>query len=277
MPPVKLAVASDLHLPLTPVGRIAAMAGEVAAFGPDALVVAGDVGESLDEIEQCLGLLKGAVACPVWVLPGNHDLWVRWSGDSQRLFEERLPEVVGRAGCRWLEGGAFVERGVGVAGTIAWYDYSAADPGVKASARDFALNKQYYNNDARMIAWRWTDPEFAARVAGPFLAALDRLEADAAVRQTVVVTHVPLLECQMCRDSGNPDWAFSNAYFGNMTLGAEVLRRRKVTHVVSGHTHVARQGRARAEDGREVAACVIDSDYGAPGWVGLTLDAPRAR
>jgi hypothetical protein len=109
-------------------------------------------------------------------------------------------------------------------------------------------------------------------VAGPFLATLDRLEADPSVRQTVVVTHVPLLECQMCRNSGNLDWAFSNAYFGNLTLGWQVLERKKVTHVVSGHTHIGREARLEGADGRVVEARVLDSDYRRPAWLGLTLD-----
>jgi hypothetical protein len=43
----------------------------------------------------------------------------------------------------------------------------------------------------------WTDPEFAARVGQDFLGMLDRLEADAAVREVVVLTHVPVLHCQL--------------------------------------------------------------------------------
>jgi Calcineurin-like phosphoesterase len=270
MPTVKLAVTSDLHLPITPSTAIAAAARALAEFAPDALVVAGDVGESLQDVARCLGVLKQFVTCPVWVLPGNHDLWSRGAG-SKRVWEELLPRTVEEAGCLWLEGKSFVRGGVGVAGTIAWYDYSAADPSIKATAREFAENKRYYNNDAQYVSWEWSDPEFAARVAGPFLEALDRLEADPAVRQTVVVTHVPLLECQMCRDSGNADWAFSNAYFGNLALGERVLARPKVTHVVSGHTHVGRQGRVLRPAGPPVEAQVLASDYGRPAWAGLTL------
>ena len=37
-------------------------------------------------------------------------------------------------------------------------------------------------------------PEFAERVGKPFLATLDSLEANAAVKRVVAVTHVPLLK-----------------------------------------------------------------------------------
>jgi len=272
MPSVKLAVTSDLHLPITSSTAIADLAREVEAFAPEALVVAGDVGESLENIARCLALLKRFVACPVWVLPGNHDLWAR-GASSRRLWEELMPRTVEQADCHWLEGKAFVRHGVAVAGTIAWYDYSAADPHVKAPARIFAENKRYYNMDGTYIDWDWSDLQFAELAAEPFLATLDRLDADPAVRQTVVVTHVPLLECQMCRDSGNADWAFSNAYFGNLTLGAKVLQRKKVTHVISGHTHVGREAHVQLEDGRLVEARVLASEYGNPAWLGLTLSA----
>ena len=148
---------------------------------------------------------------------------------------------------------------------------SAADAGVKVSAQTFADNKRFYNMDALLIDWQWTDPQFAELVAGPFLATLDRLEADAAVRQTVVVTHVPTLECQMCRNSGNPDWAFSNAYFGNLTLGDKILQRKKVTRIISGHTHVGLRGQATTPDGRIVEAQVLASHYGKPVWEPVLL------
>lgn len=269
---MKLAVTSDLHLPITEAASIADLARDVEAFGPDALVVAGDVGESLADFRRCLELLKQFVSCPVWVVAGNHDLWVRQTGSSERLFTEELPLATVLAGCRWLEGEAFVIGGVAVAGSIAWYDYSAADPAVTATVEQFAKNKQYYNMDALMVAWGWTDVEFAARVGTALTATLDRLEADAAVKRTVVVTHVPLLECQMCRKPGNHDWGFSNAYFGNLALGRAVLQRRKVTHIVSGHTHIERHGHERTSDGRLVEAHVLASDYRKPAWLGLTLD-----
>jgi predicted phosphohydrolase len=262
---VKLAVTADLHLPITPAEKIAALAREVAAAGPDAVAVAGDVGESLTEFRRCLELLRGVITCPLLVLPGNHDLWSR-DAPSQRKLEYELPHIVRECGCTWLEGDAFVVDGVAIAGSIAWYDYSAVDPSIVTEPEMFARKKRFYNVDAIYIDWPWTDGAFAELVAAPLLTTLDRLEADPAIRKTVVVTHVPIVECQMCRDSGNPDWAFSNAYFGNLTLGEKVVARKKVTHIISGHTHVGRQGMAPAADGRDVHAQVIASDYGEPAW-----------
>ena len=101
---------------------------------------------------------------------------------------------------------------------------------------------------------------------------LEHLEGDPAVRRVVVVTHMPLVEGQMARDPGNRDWAFSNAYFGNLTLGNEVLKRVKVTHIISGHTHVERHGLAPRDAGPPIDARVLASDYGEPAWLGLELE-----
>jgi hypothetical protein len=130
MPTVKLAVTSDLHLPITPSTAVADVARAVAEFAPDALVVAGDVGESLADVGRCLGVLKLFVSCPVWVLAGNHDQWAR-GATSKRLWAELLPRTVEEAGCLWLEGKTFVLGGVGVAGSIAWDGCSGRTPAVK--------------------------------------------------------------------------------------------------------------------------------------------------
>lgn len=275
MATVNLAFTSDLHLPITPSDVIVELAGDIAAFAPDVVAVLGDIGESLTNIEQCLRLLKGILTCPVVVVAGNHDLWLPpWAlhcGDSRTRWLEDLPHAVAAADCLWHEAQAFIKNGIAMAGTIAWYDYSAVDPSIKESAATLAAHKRYYNIDALRIDWPYSDPEFAALVSRPFLETLDRLEADPAVRQTVVVTHVPLLECQMCRKENDREWSFSNAYFGNLTLGEQVIQRKKVTHIVSGHTHVGRHALVKLSDGRTIDARVIDSQYGRPAWQGITL------
>jgi hypothetical protein len=267
----KLAVTADLHLPITTAERIAALADEVRAFGPDAFVVAGDLGEGYLDVERCLRLIRERVPCPVWVLAGNHDVWARPPYDSRRLWLEKVPDLVRATGCQYLEGASFTLGDTAVAGTIAWYDYSGADPIVQASALQFAQEKMNFNADALRIDWEWSDPEFADLVSTPFLALLDHLEADPAVRRVVVVTHVPLVEGQMCRDPNNRDWAFSNAYFGNLTLGSKVLSRPKVAHILSGHTHVGRDCRVDRPGLPAVEARVVPSEYENPAWVGLTL------
>jgi hypothetical protein len=272
MAAVKLAFTSDLHLPITEDERISALGREVQTFAPQAFVVVGDVGESLADVKRGLQLLREHVSCPIWVLAGNHDVWARPPYDSRQLWLEQVPAAVRAAGCQWLEGTSFVLDGVAVAGTIAWYDYSAADPSVQASRLEFAQQKFHYNADALRIDWEWADPEFAERVSVPLLSQLDHLDSDPSVRQVVVATHVPIVEEQMHRDPSDPRWAFSNAYFGNLTLGRKVLAHRKVSHIVSGHTHRGKQGAIKRTDGPAVETHVLASDYEKPVWLGLNIN-----
>ena len=272
MAAVKLACTSDLHLPISTDQQIAALGREIRAFEPEALIVAGDVGESLADVKRGLQLLREQVRCPVWVLAGNHDLWARPPYDSRQLWLEKVPATVRATGCQWLEGTAFVLRGVGVAGTIAWYDYSGADPSVQATAPQFAQQKMHYNADALRIDWEWSDPEFAEMVSVPFLSQLDHLESDPSVARIVVATHVPILDGQMHRDPADHRWAFSNAYFGNLTLGRKVLGHRKVSHVVSGHTHRGKRSVRERERMPAIEAHVLASDYEQPAWLGLTVE-----
>jgi 3',5'-cyclic AMP phosphodiesterase CpdA len=272
MAAVKLAFTSDLHLPITKDETIASLAREVRDFAPDALIVAGDLGESLADGKRCLQLIREQVSAPIWVLAGNHDVWARPPYDSRKLFLEQFPATVRACGCQYLEGTSFVLKGVAVAGTIAWYDYSAADPIVKATAMQFAQQKFHHNADALRIDWEWSDPEFAERVSVPFLSQLDHLESDPAVKRIVVATHVPLVEGQIHRRAGDERWAFSNAYFGNLTLGRKMLGRRKVSHLISGHTHRGKQGVAERKDMAAVETHVLASDYEKPAWLGLTVE-----
>lgn len=272
MAAVKLAFTSDLHLPITEEERISALGREVQTFAPQAFVVVGDVGESLADVKRGLQLLREQVRCPIWVLAGNHDVWARPPYDSRQLWLEQVPAAVRAAGCQWLEGTSFVLDGVAVAGTIAWYDYSAADPSVQASRLEFAQQKFHYSADALRIDWEWADPEFAERVSVPLLSQLDHLDSDPSVRQVVVATHVPIVEEQMHRNPSDPRWAFSNAYFGNLKLGRKVLAHRKVSHIVSGHTHVGKQGAIKRTDGPAIEAHVLASDYEKPVWMGLNIN-----
>jgi 3',5'-cyclic AMP phosphodiesterase CpdA len=265
---MRIAITSDLHLPKTPAEVIEGVVMEIAASTPDAAVLAGDLGESSAAFEPCLGLFR-RLACPALILAGNHDVFPARSS-SWQLWTHVLPETVQRLGFHWLEGKPFVRGGVAVAGTVAWYDSSAADPAVRASPRDFAREKRHFSPDGR-IDWAWTDPEFAALVGKDFLGVLDRLESDPSVRQVVVVTHMPILDCQILPWPDNPDWGFMKAYFGNLTLGKEVVRRGKVTHVISGHTHKAYDGRLRLSGGHEIEVHVVGRAGGKPGWVPLAV------
>ena len=267
---MRLAITSDLHYPVTPDEAIKQLVAEVRPFEPDLLVLAGDLGESLPGVESCLRFFH-EIGFPVAVIPGNHDLFRSGGISSQRLWETRLPEAVRDANCTWLEAEAIIHEGIAVVGTIAWYDYSAADQSIQESRSSFAQNKGSFMLDAKKIDWPWSDWVFARQVGESFLEKLDELETDPTVQQTVVVTHVPILECQIPRRPNDRNWGFSNAYFGNLTLGNEVLKRRKVTLVISGHTHLAKDDFVKTSDSRAIRGMVVPHRLNQPGWIGLEI------
>src|SRR5437899_2275598 len=123
MSTVKLAITSDLYLPVTPVERLTGLARQMAAFTPDAAILAGDLAESLNDLVRGVKLFRQALSCPLWVLPGDHDFWARPPYDSSQLWRRLIPEAVAANGCQYLEGNSFVLRDTAVAGTVAWYDY----------------------------------------------------------------------------------------------------------------------------------------------------------
>jgi hypothetical protein len=269
MAAVKLAVTADLHLPVSTPEQLLEVAGQIASFQPDAVVLAGNLADSLAGFKRCLQLFAGRLSCPIHVLAGDQDFFARPPYDSQRLWNELLPQAVRSTGCHWLEGQAFTLGAIAVAGTVAWYDYSSADPGLAESAPDYAQRKYEFNADALRIDWEWSDPEFAALVGARFLATLDHLEANPRIRQTVAVTHFPLLDEQL--PPPEPSRAFPRAYLGNLKLGQQVLTRSKVSHLVSGHTHTGYQGRRQRPGASDVEVQVVPSQYEKPAWVGLTL------
>lgn len=263
----KIVITSDLHLGITSKATLRTLVSTIAAEEPALTVLAGDLGEGLPNVVGCLKLfaqLPGEVA----VLAGNHDVWARAHYSSQDLWERYLPEAVQAAGMLWLEGTVWQRDGVAVAGSLAWYDYSAADPAfLPYPAEFFAERKGNYNLDAKYVQWLWSDQEFAARLGDALCQRLQRLEADPGVRSVLVASHVPLFEEQMCRKPHDPHWGLSNAYFGNLTLGQQVLAMSKVQVVVSGHTHIGREGqvtRSGFPEGCALSVSVLGSDYHAP-------------
>jgi predicted phosphohydrolase len=270
--PVRVTVASDLHLGITPASAIRSLAAATASGDPDVVVLAGDVGEGPSLWHQCLKVF--ADACPnaiLLALPGNHDLWAREGASSRDLFANLLPSLARDAGFVWLEGNPLVRGGAAVAGSVAWYDYSAAEPGLDLGPAWYAAHRRELSVDGEAMDDGFDDREFAAARGRALLADLDALEADPEVRSVLVVTHVPILEEQLARRPWDREWAVRTAFFGNLTLGAEVLRRPRVTTLIAGHTHGGKRAQVYRGSLPPVTALVVGSDYGHPAAVTVEI------
>ncbi len=278
----KIVVTSDPHLGITPPEIVEVLATDIAAEQPHLTVLAGDLGEGLSNFIRCLALFRGLPG-EVAVLAGNHDVWAREGHSSQDLWERELPAAVRDAGMLWLEEAVWRREGVAVLGSLAWYDYSAVDARfANVSPDEFAANKRRFNLDAKFVNWTWSDVAFATRLGDSLCARWEAVEQDPTVQAILLVTHVPIFEEQMCRQPDDPRWGYSNAYFGNLTLGRHILASCKLAAVVSGHTHFGREGvlpRPHAPTGATVPVAVpvavLASDYGAPVYAVLDTDDVR--
>jgi 3',5'-cyclic AMP phosphodiesterase CpdA len=270
----RIAVTSDLHYDvtgaLTRPADVKHLADEMAAARPDAVVIAGDIGHPLSNFCACLDLFIGC--CPVIaVLAGNHDVWRDEDHGSRALLERELPAAVRDRGFAWLPDAPVRLGGIAIAGSTAWYDYSAAEPELGKDDAFYADLKPQVSNDAHWIDWAWTDVEVADGMRRTLADQLERLERDREVESVVVVTHVPLFEEQLWRSPGEYTWSVANAYFGSLRTGREVAGCGKVSAVVSGHTHLSVRALVRRPGLPDLRAFVVGSDYGSPGWLMLEV------
>ena len=116
----------------------------------------------------------------------------------------------------------------------------------------------------------WNDVRFSFQCRSGLLDRLDALDAEDKASQVIVVTHVPVFREQQV-DRPN-DLLKSSAYFYNFTTGNALKAYRKITHVISGHTHRGTSGTVQGDDGHPIRLGVIASDYHAPDYV--VLDIP---
>jgi 3',5'-cyclic AMP phosphodiesterase CpdA len=236
----KLLAVSDLHVAF-PQNRavVADLRPESAA---DWLLVAGDVGEIMADIEWALGTLSERFAVVVWV-PGNHELWTHQADPVQLRGEARyrhLVEICRSLGVLTPEDPYPVWEGAGGPVTIAplflLYDYTFRPPG--AATKEAGLAQAYKTGvvcgDEVMLH---PDP-YPSREAwcqARLEATERRLEARDPSVPTVLVNHFPLVReptmvlrypefAQWCGTTATADW--------HIRFGAAAM--------VYGHLHIPR-------------------------------------
>ncbi len=260
---MRIAVTADLHYNIArsrlPTLRLAE---EVCGLRADALLILGDVGGHDPAIvSECLRLFEGFSGQRFFVA-GNHELWTGPDGDALDRLERELPDAVRRAGFHPLDVEPAVIGGVGLAGSVGWYDYSFRDrrleiplrfyrdkiaPGAAARTPGFEhllAETADVPLQAMEIGTRWmdgahvrlpmSDEAFCRRLCDR----LDRHLAQLAGQcDTIVVGlhHVPFAE--LVPPQERPGWAFASAFLGSAALGEILLRHPKVRHVFCGHTH----------------------------------------
>jgi 3',5'-cyclic AMP phosphodiesterase CpdA len=242
-PPPRLLAVSDLHAAYPQNREIVQDLRPGSAA--DWLLVAGDTGEFMADIEWALGTLSDRFARVIWV-PGNHDLWTHPRDPVQLRGEQRYRRLVEM--CRGLgvltpEDPFCVWAGAGGPAVIAplflLYDYSFRPDGARTKAE--ALARAYATGVV------CTDEEFLHPDPYPSREAWCQARIELTERRlaeldpglpAVLVNHFPLVR-EPTRVLRYPEFA----QWCGTTRTADWHVRYRASAVVYGHLHIPRTTR----------------------------------
>jgi predicted phosphohydrolase len=272
---MKIVYTSDLHYDASPHNpeAIRQVAAEFKKLEPDVVILAGDLGDTLDSLEKVLTCFADIDAARLLV-PGNHDLWIEpgkgfgQGSDSGEKYASLIPALAGRLDFVDLGQGPFYLGNVGFVGSLGWYDYTLADPRLGLSPEDYQAHrfgdKVWW--DHSRINWRrypratdevgLTDREICEGLAAKLEAHI--LEAENQAERIVAVVHTCPFEAVFER-SEEPH--FFDAFQGSARLGEILLAHDKIEYCVTGHKHTGgdwRQGRLNIH--RRILGSVEEND-----------------
>jgi 3',5'-cyclic AMP phosphodiesterase CpdA len=236
----RLLAVSDVHVGYPQNKEL--LAGLRPESAADWLIVAGDVGEFMADIEWALRVLSERFARVIWV-PGNHELWTHPRDPVDLRGEARYRHLV--AFCRSLgvltpEDPYPVWDGPGGPVTIAplfvLYDYTFLPDGTTTKDAGLALahRKSVVGTDEKLLhpdPYPSRDAWCAARL----LATEARLAALGDARPTILVNHFPLVR-EPTRVLRFPEFAL----WCGTTATADWHVRFRAAAVVYGHLHIPR-------------------------------------
>jgi len=236
---MRLILTADLHFGKNEAGDASAreMAREINTLGADVLILAGDNAAFNPALfNECFQLFSDFPGRK-FALCGNHDLWTR-DGDSQIIYEQLFASWAEECGFEYLEGNPVLINGIGIAGSVGWYDYSFRDREIDIPLKYFEQNyhpKFARWNDGLFVKKDMSDTEFHDQC----LATLEKgIQSLLPQTDTIVaVTHMIAFEEMRVQKPG-PVWGFCNAFMGSRSLGEMLLRYPQIRHHFCGHTHL---------------------------------------
>jgi hypothetical protein len=249
-----IAYTSDLHIDVSERNRevVGLVAEAVAELCPDVFILAGDAGNTLDDLRDTLAVFETVAVAKLFV-PGNHDVWIENRDgkllESRLKYESLIPETCRQTGFHDLGQEPVMIGGIGFAGTIGWYDYSFADPRLNLD-EDAYWAGRYGDEiwwDKKMTYWvpgavegkphtkkRMRDTEVCAEMTGRLDDHLTSIETG--VDQIVAVIHTLPFLAGLPRSE--PPY-YLDAYTGSACLGSVLAAHPKVTYCIGGHKHLS--------------------------------------
>lgn len=229
---MKIALISDLHIDINesyPVMKtLSQMAKEEKAEG---IIIAGDLSEDVDLTRKSAENLEQDCGCPVWYVPGNHDMWSRdfEKNSTDEIYEqyrkdkrclvEKPVSLIGKLGRFFL------------IGDIGWYDYSFASHRYSESQLEQMRWKSRIWQDS--LRNQWTKDNRAK--SEEMVKKLEKELLSCGNVPVVVVTHM-LPVNDFCVPEQREEWGYFNGFLGSSALG-ELYKQYPVIHAVCGHVH----------------------------------------
>ncbi|MHC4443467.1 MAG: metallophosphoesterase family protein [Planctomycetota bacterium] len=264
---MKLIVTADLHYDIqrsiTPTRRIAQ---EICGIHADALIILGDAaGRDIHIVSDCLHLFDRFHGQKLFVA-GNHDIWTDPGQDSLVRYQESLPTLCREAGFHPLDLEPLIFEGIGIVGSMGWYDFSYQVDWLNIPLRFYeakvapgaASRMQRYQHlvedtsdvpdQAMKIGTRWmdgqfvhlpiSDVDFCKRLLQRFKQHLDQT-ANQCEKIVVGLHHVPF--SQLAPINNKPAWAFGRAFMGSKLFGQAMLTQPKIQYAFCAHSHSRQQ------------------------------------
>jgi len=263
---MRLLVTADLHYDAARSRAPAqAVAREVLRTGGDVLVLVGDTaGARHEPLKECLGLFA-AFGGRKFLVPGNHCLWCLPGEDSIQRYERIVPALAGEMGFAVLDHHPTILDGVGLIGSIGWYDFSYREQRLgipvefyRAKVAPGAAEKLPEHRDLvetfreRLAEWhfdltaRWmdgvhvrmnmTDEQFLAYLLERLEGQVRAFQDDPRVHRVLAfVHHLPFR--QLVPADRPEHIAFASAFMGSDRIGQVLLASSKLSHVFCGHSH----------------------------------------
>lgn len=252
---MRIAYTSDIHLhrSLLSATVVRNMAKDIANDCPDIVAICGDLADQdISNYRQCCEIFA-SIGKPVFVVPGNHDVWAKSGYSSMQLLETVLPKITKEAGCYWLPRHPAVINNVGFAGSIAWYDYSDSPNEINLQVHKWEISR-----DGEKVDWPWIDTDASSRFRQHLESDVKMLEKKG-VKKIVCLTHVPLLYTQAINTLAFR--GIQPEYYSNPPTGRMILKHPSVKLVLSGHIHAPTN--IKISNTRFMTG---QSDYGKPAY-----------
>ena len=256
---MRIAWSSDLHVDVSERNRelLPHIAARVEQLSADVLVIAGDVAETVADVQRSLEALAH-LPCARLYVPGNHDLFAEPTAaggwfDTQDKIQKLLPQAVTQTGCHYLGLHPVRVLNKTFIGTCGWFDDTLGEPLLApfVHSSHFASGSWRHVRayDKGHVLWPSASPGsgMPCSLAGHWAgdreicdAMLDSLQtqlkqADAQTSIVAVVHVLPFPEIVQ-RQAFGPS-SFHDAWLGSARLGACLREDERVQLVISGHLH----------------------------------------